>query len=240
LFPGTHLVKAHQENMFPSAPIPGISFDPKVQALAYKVLHQYSGKSDLFEIVSRRIANWLGYIPIEFVPDQFEFASSLLRKMRCHEAMQIVKTWTNSWATSVRYHESVVFPCLLGCQDCGRFFGMIRLHGHPVAREGHPVPRDDFSHYLFCPSMWHIIDSIVLHSTPIDPLKRLGLLASNFENFFTLACAFHAYHSIKQVRDDPPSSLDFTKNIRLFSEAFISAARIVGLQYSRDSLDASA
>ena len=102
--PGTQLVNSHQENMFPSAPIPGISFDPKVQALAYKVLHQYSGKSDLFETVGRRIANWLGYIPIEFVPDQFEFASSLLRKMRCHEAMQIVKTWTNSWVTSVRYH----------------------------------------------------------------------------------------------------------------------------------------
>ena len=46
--PGTQLVKSHHENMFPSAPIPGISFDPKVQALAYKVLHQYSGKSDLF------------------------------------------------------------------------------------------------------------------------------------------------------------------------------------------------
>ena len=55
--------------------------------------------------------------------------------------------------------------------------------GHTVAREGHPVPRDDFSHYLFCPSMWRIIDSIVLHSTPIDPLKRLGLIASIFENF---------------------------------------------------------
>ena len=61
-------------NMFSS------SFDPKVQALAYKVLHQYSGKSDLFEIVSRRIANRLGYIPTEFVPDQFELASSLREK----------------------------------------------------------------------------------------------------------------------------------------------------------------
>ena len=88
--------------------------------------------------------------------------------------------------------------------------------GNPVAREGHPVPCDDFSHYLFCPSMWRIIDSIVLHSTPIDPSKRLGLIASNFENLFTLACAFHAYHNIKQVRDNPPSSLHFTKNIRLF------------------------
>ena len=88
--------------------------------------------------------------------------------------------------------------------------------------------------------MWRIIDSIVIHSTPIDPLKRLGLIDSNFENLFTLACSFHAYHSIKHVRIDPLSSLNFSDNIRTFSEAFIAVAHIVGLQYSRDSMDASA
>ena len=99
-------------------------------------------------------------------------------------------------------------------------------------------PPDDFSHYLTCPKMWLLIDSIVMHSVPIDPLKRLGLIDSNYQNLFTLSCCFHAYHAIKQVRINPTSALDFTSNTRLFSEAFIVAAHIVGLQHSSHSVDA--
>ena len=30
-----------------------------------------------------------------------------------------------------------------------------------------------------CPKMWLVVDSIVMHSVPIDPLKRLGLIDSD-------------------------------------------------------------
>ena len=97
---------------------------------------------------------------------------------------------------------------------------------------------DDSPHYLICLNMWHRIDFVVTHSVPIDPFKVLGLIDSNCDNLFTLACIFHAYRGIDHVRNSPSSSLDFTSNIRLFAEAFVSAAHIVGLQYSRDFVDA--
>ena len=109
-----------------------------------------------------------------------------------------------------------------------RYFGMIQVPPCPKAF-GHlgSSPPDDFSYYLICPNMWRAIDSIVTHSVPIDPLKRLGLIDSNYENLFTLACCFHAYHAIKHVRNNNPSSLNFSVNIRLFSEAFVTAAHTV-------------
>ena len=132
--------------------------------------------------------------------------------------------------------ENLIFPCLFGCQVRQRYFGMIRSP-HPTLDSDSPPP-DDFAHYLICPKLWHLIDSVVTHSVPIDPLKRLGLIDPNYDNLFTLACSFHAYHAIKHVRNSPPSSLDFTSNSRLFAEAFLAAAHIVGLQYTRDSVDA--
>ena len=191
-----------------------------------------------YETVCNRAEKWIGCCPIEVVPDQFSLACALLRTMRCHEAMQVIKTWTNSWATSGRYHENPIFPCLFGCRDRQSFFGMIRSPLPILVSDFGVCPPGDFSHYLICPKMWHAIDSIVTHSVPIDPFKRLGLTDSTYDNLFPLACSFHSYHAIKHVRNSPYSSLDFTSNSRLFAGAFIAAAHIVGLQYSRDFVDA--
>ena len=46
-------------------------------------------------------------------------ALSIMRKFRNHDAMKIVKTWVNSWATSRRYHEPVILPCLFGQEAIG-------------------------------------------------------------------------------------------------------------------------
>ena len=100
------------------------------------------------------------------------------------------------------------------------------------------APPDDFSHYLICPEMWHLIDSIVLHDIPIDPVKRLGLVDTSYEILRTIACCFHAYHSIKHTRNNPPSSLNYLSNSRPFAGAFIAAARDTGLQHSADIEDA--
>ncbi len=42
-------------------------------------------------------------------------AAKLLKKFRAHDAMRVIKSWVNSWATSDRYHEPVILPCLFGC-----------------------------------------------------------------------------------------------------------------------------
>ena len=55
------------------------------------------------------------------------FHWSLKSRMSVHEAMQIMKTWTNSWAASVRYHASTTFPCLLGCTHKDKYFGIFSM-----------------------------------------------------------------------------------------------------------------
>ena len=194
---GAKLYGPYRESMLPRVSIPGVAYLPKLQRFAYKILHAQSGKTHLYETVCSRVEKWLGCCPIEVVPDQFSHACSLLRTMRCHESMQVIKTWTNSWATSCRYTETPAFPCLFGCQDCHRYFGMLRS---PLpSLPGVTRPRDDFSHYLTCPKMWLLINFIVMRSFPLDPLKRLGLIGSNYQKTFALECCFHAYQSVASM-----------------------------------------
>ena len=102
-----------------------------------------------------------------------------------HEAMQCFKTWVNSWATSSRYHEPVIYPCLLGCPD----------------------KVDSLSHYLLCPILWQIANSVACHEVPDDTLERIGVRSPTPNNLNLLACIFHSYHAIKHVRAPADTSL---------------------------------
>ena len=62
---------------------------------------------------------------------------SKLRKLRGYLAsysMCIIKTWTNSWVTSSRFHESTRLPCIFGCDA-----------------------KDELKHYVVCEPFWTII-----------------------------------------------------------------------------------
>lgn len=57
-------------------------------------------------------------------PSTLDFSSSIslevivgaLKRNRVAENMRMVKSWCNGWATSRRYHEDLLLPCLFGCQ----------------------------------------------------------------------------------------------------------------------------
>ncbi len=87
--------------------------------------------------------------------------------------MRVLKTWVNSWATSARYHEPVVLPCLLGRQQA----------------------RDEQSHCVMCPWLRFIVSKFLANS-PM-PLVRLGLAQPDSINLLVTACTFSTYHATR-------------------------------------------
>ena len=56
----------------------------------------------------------LSFCSIDFCKDW-----SLVRQgLNVQIIMTVLKTWTNAWCTSSRYHEEVRLPGVFGCQEC--------------------------------------------------------------------------------------------------------------------------
>ena len=95
--------------------------------------------------------------------------------MKCYEAIQVLRTWSNSWSTSYRYHESRKLPCLLGCA------------GMP----------DSISHYACCPLIHEYVSAVFGQSLFPDCLNSFGTTAHNPDALRQVACIYYAYHVVK-------------------------------------------
>ena len=96
--------------------------------------------------------------------------------------MTLIKTITNSWATSCRFHEPEILPCIFGC----------------------PEERDDLAHYLRCDPLWTILATAwgaSLGFLSRSPLQRLGLINPSVTSFLHMVSASRVYHAIR--RDSP-------------------------------------
>ena len=103
--------------------------------------------------------------------------ASALTHLRPGSRMLVIKTLTNSWATSSRLHEPRVHKCL--------FRGLFS---------------DDLGHHLVCNTLWDILCSAAkLDRTFLDltPLQRVCIVDPNPRKLLLVACAFRAYHAIK-------------------------------------------
>ena len=97
-------------------------------------------------------------------------------------AMCVLKTWTNSWATTERFHESEILPCIFGCAQ-----------------------RDSLSHYLTCEPFWtavHCCTSASLRECEFPLVVRIGLASPTLRRLRRLAVAFGTYHNIKLKHRD--------------------------------------
>ena len=106
-----------------------------------------------------------------------------------------VKTWSNGWATSSRYHEGVILPCMFGCKSC----------------------IDNLQHYLQCPHLFALW-SFLAGDISSDPLVRWGLIEPESNDFLQIACVFSGYHAIR--REFKRKSEMFVNNVN--SHAFNS------------------
>ena len=87
---------------------------PAVQSLAYEQYMKYLYPSDIESVLERRLQKILGS---SFVPGSLPPALNAVTGLRPFKAIQVIKTWTTSWATTYRSHETKRLPCLFGCVD---------------------------------------------------------------------------------------------------------------------------
>ena len=87
--------------------------------------------------------------------------------------MIILKTWSNAWCTTTRFHELHSWPCIFGCSD----------------RE------DSLQHYLNCSHFWSGVCS--REWAHVDPAVRLGLERPTGLRLRLVIVASRVYHTIK-------------------------------------------
>ena len=101
----------------------------------------------------------------------------LLKKVGIRSATAVIKSWSNTWASSSRLHEDRRLSCVFGCGA-----------------------EDTLDHYLCCDPLWTAVISnsfLRLELLWSRPMKRLGLIDPSIESLQMLAIAFSCYHSIK-------------------------------------------
>ena len=112
--------------------------------------------------------------------------------------MRVLKTWTNAWATSHRFHEKPLLPCLFGCKEI-----------------------DKLSHYVQCPALASLVRSFS-PSLPACPLARFGLVDTSRESLLIVAATFEGYHAVKRKT----ASLKISERLTLLPMNFVDQLRV--------------
>ena len=134
-------------------------FDDPLQAIFQKRL------TDLFHPYNLDWGNRIG----------FEDSFRVLKKCSPAVSIKVIKGWCNGWATSRRYHEAVLLPCLFGC----------------------PNEQDNLAHYLICPHLFAIWRYLVGDVSDM-PLTRWGVDSPCVPCMQQIACVFSGYHAVRR------------------------------------------
>ncbi len=130
---------------------------------------------------------------------------SALKLVGVADRAKVVKTWLHGWATSHRIKGDFLHNCLLGCDDS----------------------IDGLSHYLQCSRIFAVC-KFVWNDSPACPLERCGLKNPSKQNLLMSACAFGAYHAlknkIKSRIDANPLDTDYSANWIFFAQSFSAEA----------------
>ena len=100
-----------------------------------------------------------------------------LKQLGVRAATAVIKTWSNTWATSSRLHEEKRLKCFFGCD----------------------AP-DDLNHYLCCDPLWTAIISNGSARVGLlwtRPMTRIGMINPSLEWLQMVCIAYSCYHSIK-------------------------------------------
>ena len=126
----------------------------------------------------------------------------------------VLKTWGNSWATSYRFHEPVLLPCLFGC-----------YHGI-----------DKLAHYVVCPWLFKFV-SLLRPGTSSNPLERIAMHNPTLDSVKVVACTFSGYHAIKctphlckLASTNRTDSCALLSTAVSFAEAFLASSHAMCLQ----------
>ena len=148
----------------------------------------------------------------------------VLRECRVADAIEVFKCWVNGWATSHRYHENTLLPCLFGCSGC----------------------IDSLSHYLQCPALLALWRFLACGNASEDPLIRWGLIHPTKVTYLYISGIFSGYHAVRRDLREFPVFLEFEQLVldsarlrrawSVFADAFKVEARELALSHRQFSL----
>ena len=140
-----------------------------------------SAETEWIELLGRRIATLCpGTV---FVPHEVAWWFAWHLKAASPSLRVIMlRTVSNSWATSHRVEQCLESCCVFGC-------GLV----HPLLDT---VPKDTLQHYLNCPVLWKIVRQLVGEDASSVPLVLL-CLTPRYSDFRPMALAHCIYHGIR-------------------------------------------
>ena len=174
-FPGASCVHGALTTAFPNLfnrPAPPVALPRGLQAAVNAVVTGALHPEPLALVVRKR-ASRLVQLPVS--EQSVKELLTVLKASRPHVAMCCVKTVTNAWATSHRYHEHVRLGCVFGCGGAD----------------------DTLSHYLSCPVLWDLVGDSFPPPDSTSPIDRICLRSPTKHRVVQLFCAYHIYHCIK-------------------------------------------
>ena len=208
-----------------SLPQPGsevIQREESIQKLIYGRFVDMHFACDPKDLLIKRIRNLFAPHALNFETHiQLDTCFEVLRTMRTADSMRVMKTWVNGWATTYRYHEPTLYPCLFGC------------HAKP----------DDLKHYVQCSHLFAMNKFIRGHVSD-DPLVRLGLVHPSADTCNNLVCVFAGYHAMRCATRRGDHSLQGSELCNrqvwrlwsVFAEAYSAEARELAISTRKFSL----
>ena len=202
-----------------------------IQQFIYKKLTASKFVDCLNNTVQRRLSSMFHPFEVDFHgPVLLSRCWSTLKLCRTAEVIKTLKSWCNGWATSRRYHEDKILPCLFGCAHS----------------------EDDLSHYMQCPhlfALWRFLIDPRLDGDVSDfPLVRWGLIGPSTFKFRCIACVFSGYHAIRREFQDINTFFEYNQKVftgqqlnlawRVFADAFFVDARELAINTRKFSLPA--
>ena len=118
-FPGNRFLGEGARRFYSemSAKYPEIVIEPgsfvqvsNLQSYIYRNLLKYRFQTNLQDLVKYRICKLFEPFVVDNEQLQISDAFRIMRQLRAHDAIRILKTWTNALCTSARFHEEPTHP----------------------------------------------------------------------------------------------------------------------------------
>ena len=157
---------------------------PRFQGVLYDHIykHQFQDAIHWHKLLTKRFVDFGVSLPIDIVA----FCQNLQNTLRSIPAsrrkgcsLMFIKTITNSWSTSNRYHEPIRLPCIFGCEGA----------------------KDTLKHYLTCDILWTAtctglgLSTEWVNSSSIS--QRIGYPNPCSINIYANALMFKTYHALR-------------------------------------------
>ena len=185
------------------------------QAAFYDHLQSLSNfRCDWTKVLTKKLSFCETLLPLGWSLDEMlvDRVAVCLNKLGIRTATALIKTWSNTWATSSRMHEDRRMSCIFGCQA-----------------------DDALEHYLVCDPLWTAVISNTFKRVELlyaDPFTKLGMCENSSEWCQMMSVAFSCYHALKfSHMDDIRALLDnghpSKVETRLFNYASAHAKDII-------------